>query len=159
MLSIRAATIDDAPLLRQLIWELADYEKEPDEVRVTAAELARDGFGPDPQFRALIADWDGHPAAYAVFLPIYSTWTGRRMYLEDVFVRPQFRGNGIGRALIARVAKIAQDENCTSIGWEVLDWNQRAIDVYHAMGAEFLEHWKLMLLRGDALRKLAESGR
>jgi len=159
MLTIRPATIDDAPLLRQLIWELAEYEKEPDEVRITAADLARDGFGPDPQFRALIAEWDGQPAGYAVFLPFYSTWSGRRMYLEDVFVRPQFRGKGIGRGLMARVASIAQVENCTAMGWEVLDWNQPAIDVYRAMGAEFLENWKLMILRGDPLRKLAEGGR
>ena len=156
MLTIRAATIDDAPLLRQLIWELADYEKEPDEVRVTAADLARDGFGPDPQFRALIAEWEGRPAGYAVFLRFYSTWTGRRMYLEDVFVRPQFRSRGIGRSLMARVAAIAQEEECTAIGWEVLDWNQNAIDVYRSLGAEFLENWKLMILRGDSLRKLAE---
>ncbi|HUM06092.1 MAG TPA: GNAT family N-acetyltransferase [Terriglobales bacterium] len=156
MLKIRPATIDDAPLLRQLIWELADYEKEPDEVRITAGDLARDGFGPDPQFRALIAEWDGQPAGYAVFLRFYSTWSGRRMYLEDVFVRPQFRGRGIGRTIMARVASIALEENCTAMGWEVLHWNQRAIDVYRSVGAEFLESWRLMILRGDSLRKLAE---
>lgn len=159
MLTIRAATVDDAPLLRQLIWELAEYEKEADEVRVTAADLARDGFGPDPQFRALIAEWDGQAAGYAVFFRFYSTWTGRRMFLEDVFVRPQFRGKGIGRRLMARVAGIAQEEGCDSMGWEVLDWNQGAIDVYRSVGAEFLENWKLMILRGDSLRKLAEGDR
>jgi GNAT superfamily N-acetyltransferase len=159
MLTIRDATIDDVPLLRQLIWELADYEKEADEVRITEADLARDGFGTNPHFRALIAEWDRQPAGYAVFFGFYSTWIGRYMFLEDLFVRPQFRGKRIGKSLMAKVANIAQQESCTAMRWEVLDWNQSAIDVYRALGAEFLEDWKLMLLRGDPLRQLAESSR
>ena len=156
MLTIRPATIDDVPLLRRLIWELAEYEKEPDEVRITEDELARDGFGMNPQFRALIAEWGRQPAGYVLFFGFYSSWTGRHMFLEDLFVRPQFRSKGIGGSLMAKVAEIAQRENCTALRWEVLEWNESAIEVYRKVGAEFLDGWKLMLLRGDSLRLLAE---
>src|SRR5258708_40211952 len=108
MLKIRPATVEDAALLRALIWELADFEKEPDEVRVTVEDLARDGFGAIPKFRALIAEWDGQPAGYALFFGYYSTWRGQGMYLEDLFVRPAFRGRGIGSALLPQVAPITR---------------------------------------------------
>ena len=157
MLSIRPATVNDAGLLVRLIRELAEYEKELDSVKITEADLARDGFGPEPKFRALIAEYDGQPAGYALVCDFYSTWTGRQMFLEDLFVRPQFRGKGIGKSLMARVASLARQENCYAMRWEVLDWNQPSIDVYRAMGAEFLEGWKLMWLTGDRLRELAES--
>jgi len=98
MLTIRTAAIADAALIRQLIWELADFEKTPDQVQTTEADIARDGFGVDPQFRALIAEWSGHPAGFALFFSYYSTWRGAGFYLEDLFVRPDFRGRGIGRA-------------------------------------------------------------
>lgn len=156
MLNIRAATVADAALLRQLIWELADYEKAPDQVRTTEADIARDGFGEKPQFRALIAEWDGEPAGYALFFEYYSTWRGPGIYLEDLFVRPNLRGRGIGGALMARVARIAKKEQRVFMKWEVLNWNKPAIDVYKAMGAEFLEEWRAELLSGDALTKLAE---
>ncbi len=101
MLTIRDATIDDAALLRRMIWELADFEKEPDEVMTTEDDIARDGFGAAPQFRALIAEWQGEPAGYALYFDYYSTWRGAGFYLEDLFVRPDFRGRGIGGALLA----------------------------------------------------------
>ena len=155
MLTIRAATIEDAPLLRALIWELADYEKEPDEVKITAAKLARDGFGANPRFRALIAEWDRQPAGYALFFGYYSTWRGPGLFLEDLFVRPDFRGRGTGKALLAQVARIAIQEGCVLLRWEVLHWNQPAIEIYKAIGAEFLEGWRSMLLMGDALHQMA----
>jgi len=155
MLTIRAATIEDAPLLRRLIWELADYEKEPDEVLITVAELARDGFGPNPKFRALIAEWDRQPVGYAIFFFYYSTWRGPGLFLEDLFVRPDFRGRGIGGALLARVARTATQEGCVLVKWEVLDWNQPAIDMYKALGGDVREEWRSVLLMGDALQKLA----
>jgi GNAT superfamily N-acetyltransferase len=155
MLTIRAATIEDAPLLRELIWELANYEKQPDQVSITAADLARDGFGAAPQFRALIAEWDGRSAGYAVFFSYYSTWKGPGLYLEDLFVRPDFRGRGIGRALLARVAEIAEQESRSMLRWEVLHWNQPAIEMYKALGADFLDDWRGVLLAGDGLRNLA----
>jgi GNAT superfamily N-acetyltransferase len=156
MLIIRPATIADAALIRQLIWELADFEKEPDQVRVTDADIARDGFGADPQFHALIAEWDGAPAGFALFFNYYSTWRGTGFYLEDLFVRPDFRGHGIGTALFARVAHAAKQQDRRFIKWSVLDWNQPAIDMYKALDSEFLDGWRTVLLTGDGLRKLAE---
>jgi GNAT superfamily N-acetyltransferase len=156
MLTIRDATLADAALIRRLIWELAEFEKEPDAVRTTEADIARDGFGENPQFRALIAEWEGQSAGFALFLSYYSTWRGAGLYLEDLFIRPQFRGRGIGTALFARVARTAEQENRRFIKWAVLDWNQGAIEMYTALGSEFLDGWRDVLLSGDNLRKLAE---
>jgi len=156
MLSIRPATVKDVPLLRSMIRELADYERELDSVEITEEQLAKDGFGEDPKFRALIAEWEGQPAGYAVFFQFYSTWTGRHMFLEDLFVRPQLRGKKIGMSLMAKVASIARKEGCSAMRWEVLAWNQPSIDLYKSLGGEFLEGWKLVLLKDEALKKLAE---
>jgi GNAT superfamily N-acetyltransferase len=153
---IRSATIADAALIRQLIWELADFEKEPHAVLTTEADIAHDGFGPSPQFRALIAEWDRQPAGLALFFSYYSTWRGAGLYLEDLFIRPEFRGRGIGTALFARVARLAQQENRRFIKWAVLDWNEPAIGMYKALGGDFLDGWRDVLLAGDSLRKLAE---
>jgi GNAT superfamily N-acetyltransferase len=156
MLTIRAATIADAGLLRRMIGELADYEKEPDRVGTTEADIARDGFGANPQFRALIAEWDGQPAGYALFFSFYSTWQGAGLFLEDLFVQSDFRGRGIGTALLARVARIADQENRHFIRWEVLNWNKPAIEMYKALGVDFLDDRRSILLKGPALRKLSE---
>jgi GNAT superfamily N-acetyltransferase len=159
MLSIRPATVNDAPLLCALICELAEYEREREQVVMTAADLARDGFGPHPKFRALLAEWNGRSAGYALFFGFYSTWEGRPgLFLEDLFVRQDFRGKGIGKALLASVANIAQREKCYGIRWEVLDWNQPAIDFYKRLGAIFLDQWKSVLLTGDALERVAKVG-
>jgi GNAT superfamily N-acetyltransferase len=156
MLTIRPATIADAALIRKMIWELADFEKEPDQVLTTEADIARDGFGASPQFRALIAEWRGQPAGYALYFDYYSTWRGPGFYLEDLFVRPNFRGRGIGTALLARVAAAAESEKRVFLKWEVLNWNQPAIEMYKALGAEFMDEWRSVFLTGDGLRKLAE---
>ena len=156
MLKIRPASVDDAALLRALIWELADFEKEPDEVRVTTEDVARDGFGVHPKFRALIAEWHGQPAGYALFFGYYSTWRGAGMYLEDLFVRPIFRGHGIGSALLAQVAHITRAENRILMKWDVLRWNQPAIEMYKTLGGQFQDEWCSVLLAGDDLKKLAD---
>ena len=156
MLTIRAATIADAALLRRLIWELADYEKMTDQIGTTEADIARDGFGANLQFRALIAEWDQQPAGYALFFSFYSTWRGAGLFLEELFVRPDFRGRGIGTALLARVAFLAAQENRLFIRWEVLRWNQPAIEMYKALGGDFLDDRRSVLLAGPDLRKLAE---
>jgi GNAT superfamily N-acetyltransferase len=156
MLSIRPATIEDVTLLRTLIRELADFEHQLDLVSIQEADLERDGFGTSPKFRALIAEWDEQPAGYALFFGCYSTWVGRGLYLEDLFVRQEFRGRGIGGALLAAVARIALQENCCALRWEVLDWNEKAIDLYKALGAEFHNQWRSVFLTGEALRRLAE---
>jgi len=158
MLSIRLATVNDVSLLKNLICELAEYERERDQVAITEAHLVRDGFGPQPKFRALIAEWDGQAAGYALFFGFYSTWEGRPgLFLEDLFVREPFRGKGIGRALLATVAGIAQRENCYGMRWEVLDWNRPAIDFYKRLGAAFLDQWKSVLLTGESLERVAEA--
>jgi len=156
VISIRRATAEDADLLRTMIRELAEFERELDSVSITEADLVRDGFGADPKFRALIAEWDQQAAGYAFFFPFYSTWQGRQLFLEDLFVRPQFRGKGIGQALLSYVANIARNENCRAMRWEVLDWNKSAIELYKSLGATFLDHWWLVLLPSDGVRRLAE---
>ncbi len=103
---------------------------------------------------ALIAEWDGQPAGYALFFGYYSTWAGRGLFLEDLFVRETFRGRGIGKALLASVAHIAVQENCYRVHWEVLDWNGKAIEFYKSLGAEFRDRWRPVLLADGALRKL-----
>jgi GNAT superfamily N-acetyltransferase len=159
MLSIRPATVNHAPLLRALIRELAEYERELDQVEITDADLVRDGFGPHPKFRALVAEWNSQPAGYALFFGFYSTWVGRPgLFLEDLFVRQEFRGKSIGKSLLAAVAAIAQKENCYGIRWEVLDWNQPAIDFYKSLGATFLDQWKSVLLTGESLKRIARAG-
>jgi GNAT superfamily N-acetyltransferase len=156
MLLIRPATVDDVTLLRTLIRELATFEHELEFCVIEEADLARDGFGAYPRFRALIAEWDAQPAGYALFFGYYSTWAGRGLFLEDLFVREQFRGRGIGKALLASVARVAVQENCHGVQWEVLDWNEKAIELYKSLGAKFRDQWRPMMVTDDALRRLAE---
>jgi GNAT superfamily N-acetyltransferase len=160
MLHIRPAAIHDLALLRTMIRELADYEHELDLVTITEEDLARDGFGKNPRFRAVIAEWDEQPAGYALFFDYYSTWAGRGLFLEDLFVRRAFRSRGIGKALLAAVARIAVEEHCYGIHWEVLDWNEKAIDLYMQLGAKFRDQWRPVLLAdrlcGDWRRKPCE---
>jgi GNAT superfamily N-acetyltransferase len=157
MLLIRPANIDDCGLLRTMIRELAEFERLLEFVTIREEDLARDGFGENPRFRALIAEWDGQAAGYAIFFGYYSTWAGAALYLEDLFVREKFRSRGIGKVLLAAVARIAVEEDCYGMHWEVLDWNQKAIELYQALGAEFPDQWRRVMLSGEALQKLAES--
>ena len=155
MLAIRPALPADMPVVSMLIHELAEFEHLP--VVVTEADLLRDGFCEPPKFRALVAEWDGQPAAYALFFGYYSTFEGRAgLFLEDLYVRDQYRGKGIGKALLARVASIARRENCFGVRWQVLDWNTPAIEFYKGLGARFLDEWKTVSLDGDALARVAE---
>jgi GNAT superfamily N-acetyltransferase len=155
MIRIRPATVDDAALLHEMIRELAKYEQELQWVTIREGDLARDGFGAHPRFRALIGERNGEPAGYALFFDYFSTWVGRGLFLEDLFVRERFRGEGIGRALLAEVARIAVNEHCYGIHWEVLDWNEKAIALYKALGAEFRDQWRPVLLTGQPLERLA----
>ena len=156
MLLIRPAVIGDVALLRKLIRELAEFERELHLCVIQEADLARDGFGPNARFNALIAEWSGEAAGYALFFPYYSTWVGAGLYLEDVYVRPRFRGKGIGMGLLAAAAQVAVHGNYRLMRWEVLDWNENAIGLYKALGGRFREEWKSVLLNGEALTKLAE---
>jgi GNAT superfamily N-acetyltransferase len=118
--------------------------------------LAKDGFGAIPQFHALIAEWDSEAAGFALYFNYYSTWQGKGLHLEDLYVRPVIRGRGIGTALIAEVARIASHEGRLLVKWEVLGWNEGALRLYKILGATVLEDWRSVLLEGEALYKLAE---
>lgn len=159
-LLIREAEPADVSLILEFIRALAIYEREPDAVTATEADLLRDGFGEQPYFHCLIAEHDsgegGEPAGFAFYFFNYSTWTGRPgLYLEDLFVHPEFRGLGIGKALLARVAAIAVEKGCPRLQWEVLDWNTPAVDFYASLGASFLDEWRNVRMTGEALHKLA----
>jgi GNAT superfamily N-acetyltransferase len=156
MLSIRNATPGDIPLMLELIRGLAEYEREPNAVVATEEDLRRDGFGQQPKYRCVIAEWDGRPAGFAFFFYNYSTWRGQPgLYLEDLFVWPEMRGKGIGKALLQHLAQIAVQENCYGIRWMVLEWNEPALKFYDSLGATILGEWETMLLSGDALLALA----
>jgi len=157
MLSTRAATIADVPLLRRLIQELAEYELESQSVLITEDQLKRDGFGPNPQFRAILAEQDGQPVGYALFFTSYSTWSGCGLFLEDLFVREPFRGHGVGKTLLRHVAEIARREGYHSIRLDVLDWNESAINFYKSLGADYLPQWRNVLIGPEALGRLAHS--
>ena len=157
MLSIRPATADDATLLVTLIREFAEFDRMGLEAGVTAEDIVRDGFGANPKFRAVIGEWDGQVAGYALFFEFYSTFQGRPgLFLDDIFVRPQFRKHGIGKALLAHVAGVACREEYFCIRCEMLDWNSSAIEFYGKLGAVFLDEWKAAVLIGDALQAVAE---
>jgi len=156
MLAIRSASGADSAVIFDLIQQLAVYEREPEAVVATEADLLRDGFGAHPLFHCLIAEWEGAAVGFALYFHTYSTWRGRPgIHLEDIFVRPEFRGKGIGKALVVRVAAIAVANQCARFQWDVLDWNQPAIDFYHSLGAKFLSEWRIMRVSGEALAALA----
>lgn len=154
---IRAAQAPDVPVILELIRGLAAYERAPDEVTITEETLLRDGFGKRPVYECLIAEVDEHPVGMALFFPIYSTWKGLSIHLEDLFVVPSSRGQGLGKALLMQVAAIASERGCARLQWDVLDWNQSAIDFYQSLGAKFMDEWRIMRVTGAALEKLAES--
>jgi GNAT superfamily N-acetyltransferase len=156
MLRIRPVAVTDAPLLLRFSRELAEYERQADAVVITAETLVRDGFGPQPKFRSLIAEWDGGAIGYALFFGIYSSLKGAGIFLEDLFVQEAFRGRGIGRALLSAVARIAREEGSYGIRWEVLDWNESAIKFYRLLGGEFHDECRQILLQSDALNRLAD---
>jgi len=156
MLRIRAATVEDVPALMQMISEFATFEKLADRLTVTETSLLRDGFGPSPRFHTLLPEWNGQLAGYVIYFPFYSSFQGRGLFLEDIYVRQEFRGKGIGKLLMQEVAAIAVREGCWGLRWEVLDWNQSAIDFYKKLHAEFLDDVKEVLVEKESLRKLAE---
>jgi len=154
--TIRAATAADVPQILAFIHALAVYERAPDAVVATEQGLLRDGFGPRPFWECLMAEHDGKPAGFALYFFNYSTWVGKPgIYLEDLFVLPEMRGLGIGKALLKRVAAVAVENGCERLQWAVLDWNTPAIDFYAAHGGEFLDEWRNVRVSGEALARLA----
>jgi GNAT superfamily N-acetyltransferase len=163
-LEIRPATPDDVPAIFGLIMELAIYQKEPDAVRLTEAELLRDGWGPQPRFSCLVAvDSEAKQESkteivcgFALYHPTYSTWQGLTLYLEDLYVQPHLRGQGVGTALLARVAAEAKLLGCSRLDWSVLTWNEPAMKLYRQLGAIGLDDWLRMRMTGGPLDLLAE---
>jgi GNAT superfamily N-acetyltransferase len=152
-LRIRPAIPDDIPEMLAFIRELAEYEREPASALATEADLLRDGFREPRRFHALIAEWEG---GLALYFYNYSTWRGHAgIYLEDLFVRPAYRGRGMGKALLAEVAAVAVREGCPRFEWAVLEWNTPAIDFYRSLGAECMGEWRIMRVSGEALPALA----
>jgi GNAT superfamily N-acetyltransferase len=160
MLRLRPAVASDVPLLLRLVRELAAYEREPDAVVATEDSLLRDGFGPQPLFRATLAEWNAAPAGFALWFFNYSTWLGKPgIFLEDLFVLPELRGKGIGKALLCELAAVALREGCGRFQWQVLDWNEPSIRFYEGLGAKRMQQWLTMRVEGDeALRALAKAG-
>ena len=159
MLRIRRAQARDVSEVLAFIRELAEYERAPEQVTATAEDLLRDGFSEAPRFFVEMAEWDGRVAGFAFWFFSYSTWQGRPgLYLEDLFVRPAFRGQGIGKALLVHLAQVAVAEGCGRFQWQVLDWNTPAIDFYEALGAKQLGEWITMRVSGEELARLAAGG-
>jgi GNAT superfamily N-acetyltransferase len=155
---IRPATPADIPAIHRLIIELAIYEKEPDAVKATHADLQAALFGARPVAECVLAEQDGQAVALALFFTNFSTWTGKPgLYLEDLFVMPSARGAGIGKALLVHLAGIAVARGYARFEWSVLDWNEPAIGFYKALGARPMDEWTVMRVDGDALRALASA--
>ena len=155
-LQIRRAVAGDVPQILTFVRELADYEKVPHEVKANEADLLRDGFSGAPRFFVEIAEWEGAPAGFALWFFNYSTWEGRPgLYLEDLFVRPAFRGRGIGKALLVHLARCAMAEECGRFQWQVLDWNLPAIGFYETLGARALKEWVTMRVSEPDIARLA----
>jgi GNAT superfamily N-acetyltransferase len=156
LLSIRPATVDDVPLVRQLIAELAEYERLAHAAVATDEDLREQLFGAHPAAEVLIGEVDGVPAGFALFFHNFSTFLGKRgLYLEDLFVRPSARGVGLGKHLMAALARIAVQRDCGRFEWSVLDWNAPAIGFYRRIGATGMDEWTVQRLEGEALHALA----
>jgi GNAT superfamily N-acetyltransferase len=153
---IRPAVGADVPVVLQLIRELAEYEKLAHEVTATEPNLRASLFGARPAAEVILAEMDGDVAGYALFFHNYSTFHCKRgLYLEDLFVRPAFRGRGIGKQLLGYLARLAIDRDCTRLDWVVLDWNESAIRFYASLGAVPMSDWTVYRLAGDSLKSLA----
>lgn len=154
---IDPATASDVPLILRLIRGLAEYEKLAHEMRATEDLLRTSLFGERPDAEVVIARSQGEPAGFALFFHTYSTFLGQRgLYLEDLFVLPEWRGRGVGRALLTYLARVARDRNCGRLEWTVLDWNEPAIRFYKSLGAQSMDGWTINRVAGDALSRLAQ---
>ena len=156
---IRPAEPGDAAAIWRFVQELAEYEKLSHVVEASAADLARDLFGPSPRVFCDLAEAEGEPVGFALWFYSYSTFKGRHgVYLEDLYVRPDQRGSGLGRALLTTLAGVADQHGYARVEWSVLDWNAPSIAFYRSLGAEPMDGWTVFRLTGPALRRAAEIG-
>jgi GNAT superfamily N-acetyltransferase len=156
MLTLRPAVPTDAALIVSYIRELAEFEREPEKAVVTEADIRRYAFSEQPLVKVTMAEWDGEPAGFALWFLNFSTWEGKPgIYLEDLFVRPAFRGHGIGNGLLKELAALAVREGWTRFVWQVLDWNTPAIEFYEAHGARIMRSWLTCRVEGEAIERLA----
>ena len=159
-LTIRRARPDEAGLVFSLVRELAEYEKLSHEVHASEADIADALFGTNPRLFCDIAEWNGEPAGFAVWFVNFSTFAGSHgIYLEDLFVRPALRGNGIGKALLIHLAKHCLAQGWSRLQWAVLDWNAPSIAFYKSLGAELMDEWTICRVSGAALTALSEGAR
>ena len=157
-LTIRSATPADLPLIARFIRDLADYEKLAHEVRFDEAKLGENLFGARRYAEVVIGEIDGAAQGFALFFHNFSTFEGRPgIYLEDLFVRPEARGSGLGKALLAHLAGLVVERDCARLEWSVLDWNAPAIGFYQSLGAKLMDEWTVMRVDGEALTALASS--
>ncbi|MGD8260738.1 MAG: GNAT family N-acetyltransferase [Desulfobacterales bacterium] len=158
--TIRPATENDVPVILALIKELAEYEKLSHEVSATVDNINSSMFGERAYAESLIGVLEGNPISFALFFHNYSTFLGKPgIYLEDLYVKPQHRGNGFGRKMLAYLARLAKERNCGRFEWSVLNWNAPAIRAYEKLGAKPMNEWILYRLTGNALDRLAGEGR
>ena len=156
--AVRTATVDDVPVILDLIRALATYERAPNKVTATEKGLVEVLFGEKPAAEVLLAFENEAAIGFAVFFHNFSTWLGRPgLYLEDLFVRPEDRGKGYGRALLVHIAKIARNRGCGRMEWAVLDWNEPAIQFYRKLGAKSMDEWTVFRLKRDGIAKLADA--
>jgi GNAT superfamily N-acetyltransferase len=157
--SIRQGKKEDLPRVLELIKELALYERAPNEVINTVELMEEDGFGPNPIYGFFVAENSGHIVGLSLYYWRYSTWKGKRLYLEDIIVTEKERGNGIGKILFDRTMQKALDEKCSGMMWQVLDWNEPAINFYKKYGAKLDGEWVNCSLESSQILKLLGSGR
>jgi GNAT superfamily N-acetyltransferase len=156
--TIRTATSADVALILGFIRELAEYERLADRVTASEERLSESLFGPQPRAEVLIAELSGAPVGFALFFHNYSTFLAQPgIYLEDLYVQPQARGQGVGRRLLAELARLARERGCGRLEWAVLDWNSDAIGFYRRLGGQLLDDWRIFRLTGAALAELAGS--
>jgi GNAT superfamily N-acetyltransferase len=157
-MKIRRAGIDDVAEILALIYELALYEKAPDEAKATREQIIESFFSHDPKVFCEIVEVDGAVAGFAIWFLNYSTWQGKHgIYLEDLFIRPQYRGKGYGKALLKHLAQICEDRGYGRFQWWVLDWNEPAIEFYKSLGAIAMDEWTVYRVSGQSLTQLAQS--
>ncbi len=150
---IREARAADMPAVLDLIRELAHFEREPDAVEVSSEDLVEDGFGNSPRFQCFIGEVDGSIGGMALVYPRYSTWKGKVLHLEDLIVKEEMRGKGLGNALLERVVQYGSDLGVKRISWEVLDWNEPAITFYERKGAKVMRDWDVVQLDENGIKQ------